>query len=352
MKSETQLRRNVKFASGFDADGFFGDTIIEILVGVRDVRRIRSKLMELAESIAETPYGAILVLVRPHVSDARLAKLSESLPSVFRDEIAQRLSILVPEPGNESEPLRALAPSLRGAVGTLLAERSTKRGPTRKRSTAFYDVLRVLLVYWFRRNGPMTSKTLGELAGFSYPTIAKAVERLAPYLATHSDRSVELRRFPDKPWREMVVLSEGLRSTQHFTDRSGRPRAFDSLLDRLQSEAPGAIAIGGVIGARHYLPSLDLAGIPRLDLTISLAANVRVDDLMYRLDPALKRTEPGEPARVALHVVRQPTPLFTTDRDGNQRADEVDCILDLYEAKLDQQALELLTELSARATLP
>ena len=205
------------------------------------------------------------------------------------------------------------------------------------------------MVHWFRQSGPLTSKTLGELTGLSYPTIATSLERLTQYLATHSDRRVELRRFPEQPWREFVALSEGVRATKRYFDHSGRPRAFETLIDRLRNDGPADTAIGGVLGARHYLPNLDITGIPRLDLTISSSQFLHIDDLMYRLDPALKPAERHEPARVAVHVVRQPQPLFTTDSDGRHWADEVDCILDLYEAKLDQQAHELQTALSARA---
>ena len=343
------LQLQVDLATGFRADGLYGDTIIELLSEVRDVRRIRSKFMELAEAVANTPYRAVLILTKPHVGATRLKTVWEALPKILKPEVLNRLSLVIYGAKETIELPEALALDMKEAIETLIAQEVKDLVPIRKRSTAFYDVLRILMVHWFRQSGPLTSKTLGELTGLSYPTIATSLERLTQYLATHSDRRVELRQFPEQPWREFLALSEGVRATKLYSDRSGRPRAFETLIDRLRKDGSKDTAIGGVLGARHYLPSLDITGTPRLDLTISASQFLHIDELMYRLDPALKLAERHEPARVAVHVVRQPQPLFTTDSDGKRWADEVDCILDLYEAKLDQQAHELQTELSARA---
>jgi hypothetical protein len=47
-----------------------------------------------------------------------------------------------------------------------------------------------------------------------------------------------------------------------------RPRSPEVLLQRLSELNRSDIAVGGVLGARHYFPGLDLVGTPRLDLVV------------------------------------------------------------------------------------
>lgn len=350
MNSGRELQRQVTIAPGIRADAMFGDTIIEMLSKTRDVRTIRSKLLELAEAVASTSNRAILLLEVPHISTVRLKSIWKALSNTIRPEILARMSLVIHGDKKTIHLPQPIDLDLQQAIEELLAQELKRPSQPRARSTAFYDVLRVLMVHWFRQSGPITTKSLGKLTGYSYPTVAASLRRLSSYLTVHSDRRVELSQFPEKPWRQFVALSESVRSTKRYADRSGRPRALESLLDRLCAAGPTDTAVGGVVGARQYLPGLNLAGIPRLDLTISASSSPNLERLLQQLDPALKPAEPQEPARVCVHIVNQPQPLFTTDGDGRIWADEVDCMLDLHDAKLYEQAHELQTELAARAT--
>ena len=113
------------------------------------------------------------------------------------------------------------------------------------------------------------------------------------------------------------------------------------------------LAIGGVLGARHYDPKLDLVGIPRLDLS-QHSPRRRLDlGFIRSLDPALKLVEdPLEPATVVVHAVRHAHSLFSPREGGLQWADPIECLLDLHEARLEQQATELLDALEARRPSP
>lgn len=69
-------------------------------------------------------------------------------------------------------------------------------------------------------------------------------------------------------------------------------------------------------------------------------------DFIQRLDPALKRVDdPLAPANVVLHAVRHADPLFTPRDGGLAWADPVECLFDLHEARLDQQANQFLKTL-------
>jgi hypothetical protein len=219
--------------------------------------------------------------------------------------------------------------------------------PTRP-AEAFFDILRVLAVHWIRESGPITSKELSEQTGFTYPTISAALERLEPHLRRHSDRRVELESFPRDAWLKLIAQSEKVRSTHAYADRSGRPRSSETLLSRLREQERNDVAIGGVLGARHYVPGLDLVGTPRLDLVLCSNRMDNADDLVRRLDPALKPVERGEPARIVVHTLYRPVSFFNKDGKGDTYADEVECLLDLHDARLEQQAIEFLEKLSPR----
>jgi hypothetical protein len=189
---------------------------------------------------------------------------------------------------------------------------------------------------------------LSEQTGFTYPTISAALERLEPHLRRHSDRRVELESFPRDAWLKLIAQSEKVRSTHAYADRSGRPRSQETLLNRLREQECNDVAIGGVLGARHYVPGLDLVGTPRLDLVLCSNRMDNADDLVRRLDPALKPAERGEPARIVVHTLYRPVSFFDKDGKGDSYADEVECLLDLHDARLEQQAIEFLEKLSPR----
>lgn len=126
----------------------------------------------------------------------------------------------------------------------------------------------------------------------------------------------------------------------------GQPRSADLHLRRLEKLNPPGLAIGGVLGAKHYFPDLDLAGTPRLDLSLHSPGRQLNLEFIEQLDPALKRVEdPLAPANVVMHAVRHADPLFAGREGGLAWADPLECLFDLYEARLDQQAAQFLEAL-------
>jgi hypothetical protein len=147
----------------------------------------------------------------------------------------------------------------------------------------------------------------------------------------------------------LVAQAEIVRFTQAFTDPSMRPRSPEVLLQRLRELKRSDIAVGGVLGARHYLPGLDLVGTPRLDLVVHTLRPEGSHEFLRKLDPALKPAKRGEPARVFVHTLCRPVTLFQESGDGVVWADEVECLLDLHEARLESQALEFLERLAPKS---
>ena len=336
---------------GFRAGAVLGDSFFEVLLEPRDLRRLRASLMDVARVTAANPTRrGILVLDRPQISAPRLADEWAGARVVIRPEVFKRLAMVVYHEGKPPQADESLTPGERDQIAAIVKhERGQEVRKVGGRSEAFFDILRPLLVAWFRRSGPLTSKELSAQTGFSYPTISSALRELEPYLLRHSDRRVELRAFPKDAWFRLVAQAKIVRFTQAYADPSMRPRSPEVLLQRLRELNRSDIAVGGVLGARHYLPGLDLVGTPRLDLVVHTLRPGGSHEFLRKLDPALKPAKRGEPARVFVHSLCRPVTFFQESGDGIVWADEVECLLDLHEARLESQALEFLERLTPKS---
>ena len=344
---------------GFRVDAMLGDTVFEVVVDARDLRRLRSSLVEMGRIAGQNKH-AVLILDEPQISCDRLFDEWQAIQTLFQPRILGRLTIHIRREGDWQETLgRPLTDEEADTVDEV-AEHQRQRMPriSRRPSEASFDILRVMLIHWLRKAGPVTSKDLSQETGFSYPTIARTLEELEPHLHRHSDRRVELQSFPKEAWLKLVAQIDKVRGSRGYTDRSGRPRPPEALMDRLKENSVrnlchNAVGVGGTFGARHYLPGIDLFGNPRLDLVIDAHGGrghrpVSIDTLIRKLDPALKPAERGEPCQVVVHTLYRHKSFFTEANDGTFYADEVECLLDLHEARLEQQALEFLEKLIPR----
>ena len=311
-------------------------------------RILRAELMALATAIARHPgRSATLRLVRPRISEERLEKEWRGAADALRPTVLSRLSLQAVFPNGRSRVFgvsRGAPPEIKAAGERPLAGRV--RLPARDLS---FVVKKLLVWAWLTGKGPLTRKRLEQTAGCSYPTVASVVKRLGSAVHRHPDRRIELTHVPREEWARLFALSGEARSVMRFADRSGQPDPPDGLLRRLGRVAPEGVAVGGVAGARHYHPELDLVGLPRLDLSVHAPTRDVEIGFVDRLDPALKQVkDPAEPAQLVLHFVQHEDPLFTANPGGLPWADPVECLLDLNEAGLQAQALEFLDAVAPR----
>jgi hypothetical protein len=251
--------------------------------------------------------------------------------------------------GHPRDPDPAILERLRAVI-----QRESFRGAkTLQRTDYPSEIFKVLVYRWLLNKGPITITQLCKNVGCSYPTADKALEKLEPQLRRLSNRSFELTdAFPKERWATLVTRGDEVRPTIRFVDRSGQPRSADAITKRLSKLERKDIAMGGVIGARSYFPDLDLVGTPRIDVTIHCPDSHIDVSFVSRLDPAFAlSTGRNEPSALVLHVLQRKEPFFTLGPDGLMFADPVECILDLHEARLEQQALELFTFFAERRKL-
>jgi hypothetical protein len=159
----------------------------------------------------------------------------------------------------------------------------------------------------------------------------------------YSDRRVELRDFPYEEWARLIAVSEDTRSTMRFRDTSGSPRSQEALIRRMTTLQIPELAIGGVHGAKHYYPELDLVGSPRLDLSYYCRSSSADLSFVQKLDPALQRADDSaDSAALVVHLARRAEVLPLEQSSGLKYADPVECLIDLHEARLEAQAKEFL----------
>jgi hypothetical protein len=339
------------------ADEVIGDLIIEVKRGIHSARDLRAALLQLSYQLVIKPdKRGLLVLVNSRLTKERLDAETNQMRQVMRNDILDRIYILPYTDGSPQWIPSSVDNSQWWPHGILGDEievnlsRLVKEGrPVLKPRDSYYSILQALIVLWIRDAMPITRTRLMEITGMSYPTVAKALGRLGPYLADTSDRSVVFEYFPRDEWKGLLAVSSRVRSTKRFAAPQGIAREVEQMIFRLRDTKSGEIGIGGVAGAEHYYPELDIVGLPRLDLSVVSRKKDLDLDFVMRLDPALEPVKDlKRPADLVVHLVTRKESLFVEGQDGRFWADPVECLLDLHESGFSRQGDEMLDYLEKR----
>jgi hypothetical protein len=331
---------------GYEPDGLWKENLwVEVKSETHGFRDLRASFLSLAYWLTKVPNDhGLLVLVDSRIADKKLHQEWQFAKMALHPDVIRRLNMAVVKENQYIGLPTELGDDFRLWLDQLVLKHSQSTRPRE----SFYVILEVLMHQWLLGQGPMTSDWIIKTIGCSYPTVRDALRRLDYCLRRHSDRKVELNRFPRDEWARLVAVSDKVRSTTRFVDRSNQLRSPESLLRRIQRLGRTDLAVGGVWGAKHYQPELDLVGNPRLDLCLH-CPDKRVDwSFVEQVDPALETTKRrDESPALVVHVVRRAVSLFQTNKDGLPWADPVECLLDLHEAHLETQAREFLNSFPA-----
>lgn len=315
-------------------------TFFEVKHRAHAVVVLKKAILDLAYSLTEDPAAqAFLLLVDSRITQDRLKAEWKKLSRALRPEVSRRLGILTYGEGGWESPVGQLDPGLREFLDEAV-DVAESSGIELPRPDYSFEILKVLLLHWLRDEGPLTSLRLTRIVGCSYPTAAKVLDELAPFVTRQSDRRVELSRFPTQAWNRALASADASRSTFRFVDRSGQPRSPNALIERLHRLDRSDLGVGGVPGARRRYAGFDVAGIPRLDVSVHCPGK-RLDlGFVQRIDPALGPADDDEQnVALAVHVVRRKQHLFDRDEETTW-ADPVECLLDLHEMRLDEPAAQ------------
>ncbi len=322
------------------------------LLGARD---LHAALVQLALELDRTPTlrRATLVAQFPKMSSERVLEEWERVRAVMKPDVAARLALVALTPDLDvavprSEPeLTQLVAMARCALDSAGPKRSPRASAPRW-SRKTYEVWNVLLDAWLRREPPLPLHEIQRRSGASYPSVSGLLDRLerTGELERRSNRSAALTGLPRGSLAEVLALGDGLRETHRFVDRSGRAPDARDLVRRVAAKGGRHVALGGVEAARHYMPSFDLNGLPRVDVTV--ADN---DDLAWvkKVDPALAEVAPSSAATtptLVVHRLGRSDPRFDrASPSGMPFAGPAEVLLDLHELRLVDQADELVRAL-------
>ncbi len=319
-----------------------GRGIVQIKQRVRARRDVLATAVDLAQLCARSPdvQDAYLVLLDPRLSAPTLKRLWGGLRGTLRPEIFERLRLVcVWTDGGE-----LLLPADGGShsFAEAIRETAADQPEPAQRMDRSYEVAKVLLRRRLLGEGRMRVAELQAETGLSYPTVARDLAALKRHLTRHSDRSVELRSLPTETWNAMCALGGRLRDTRGYDNATGRATSLARFVRRLKEAAPPHVAVGGVLGARHWRPDIDIDGLPRIDLCVHAPSGQRDLTFLERVDPALEPVEQLGQAPVVVHTLLRAEPHFVEGGDGLRVADPIEILLDLDELGLAAQAREVL----------
>lgn len=289
---------------------------------------------------------ALIVLVDSKVSTPRLRDELESFRAIARPQIAKRVHLArysSAQPGLEPiDPLLHLPAGLEAEV----LRNAPKASSRQSAPSAQHAVTTELFRHWLIDAEPVSRANLQSRIGASYPTVANALKHLDAkgLLEQTSDRRVSLRFVPQQEWQHWLVSAVQARKSEGFVDPTGTGRKPGDMAQRLFKLGRDDLAVGGVIGARHFHPELDIAGEPRLDITLHNSTDL---SFVRKLDAGLRPAAIGEKPSLVVHFTSGTVPPFVKTPEGTW-ADPLECLVDLYEMGLYAQAQEFLSYLLSK----
>lgn len=321
---------------------------IEVSVGLGTVRDLRKLLLDAAYTVRGNAGTALVLLFKCGFTPARLAAELADFQGVVRHDIADRVKVLAIDTrqqidgvlheyvdANQFEVLRGQIEAF--SVGT----------PT---SSSREVVQFLLLRRWLRGLGPIKTADLATQSGASSPTVSAAIKAIEPDVLRTRDRQVALKSFSPESWHKWLTKSAEAQ-TVRFVDRSGAPRTPEKLARRLSALGRKDVAIGGVLGAMHHFPAIDITGAPRLDILIHGTYHADLS-FMEEFDAGLVRDDsPEENARVVVHFTNRSESYFDVE-NGTAWADVLDCLIHMWKAGLTHQVEDLISYLCRQAPPP
>jgi hypothetical protein len=323
---------------------------IDVSVGLRTARDLRSLMLDAAYALKGNAGTFLALLFKCGFTPERLATELSEFNGVVQPEFADRVKVVAINHPQE------LGAALRGSVKADLLqelqdriiEASTGGSPS---SSSREAVQFLLLRRWLRGLPPIKTAELAAQSGASAPTVSAALKanNESDVLRTR-DRKVALKGFSPQSWQKWLSKSAEAQ-TAKFVDRSGSPRSTEKLAKKLQALGRNDVAVGGVLGATHHYPAIDITGAPRLDILIQGTHHADLS-FIEQLDPGLERDDSHEGnAHVVVHFTNRRENYFEV-QNGVVWADVLDCLVHLWKAGLTHQVEDLINHLTRQVKQP
>ena len=327
-----------------DNGGGVGHVDVYVASGVRNTRDLRDLLLEVAYALgSQSDRTSLCLLPNCGFTQRRLNQEFGQFSRIVKDGLAQRLRVL--SLGTTSDLLQVLAreyseQSLRDLQVHVDQVLNTK--PT---SSSQEAVVGMLLHRWIHQLKPIRIPELAALSGASVPTTYAAIKKLDPQSwMRDEDRGIALKTFSAEAWMQWLSACSDVTKAR-FVDRSGSPRSPKKLADLVRKLGRDDIAIGGVLGAMHYFPDLDMTAAPHLDLVVH--GNMQTDlSFVEQLDPGLERDDTAlGRSHVIVHYLNRPNALFET-HEGVVWAGVLECLVHLWDSEFMHQVEQLINHIA------
>ncbi len=305
---------------------------------LRNTRDLRAEILSLAATLVATPERGRLTVVDPAISEATVRDEWHRLLPALAPGVRRRMSLSIEQ---EANALVDKHSGNRDESDVLLLDRPNYR----------HEVLRLLLGANLDDGGPQPIKGLMEKIGASQTPIREALAKLRPAGIVRSrGRGVEV--IAEDVTAELLAKIRALPQTLRFRfERGARIKPPAALLKRalplLRPPARtgwGEMSLSGTPVAQSDAPSLDLMGVPRLDLVAHVSRDGKTFDAtrIRLLDDGLE-PEPSilAPAPVVVTLVRAEA-RFTRDAglEHARCAYPMDVFLSLLDLGLREQAMQ------------
>jgi hypothetical protein len=343
-------------------DGCWDGAGAPILVEVKktnSARDLRDALLALVYALADHPSSArvVGVVTASRLSDARVLAELQQFRSLLRQDLRQRVHCLLHGPddtftGSLMDEPNAFYDWLRKMVAQELGGASARQGSPRSVFPARHAVIVTLLAhrFWADDQTPMKVGALQSRAGVSYPTVAAALEDLrAKGLIDNTGTAVRLGKLSTRDLMQFAREHAALRGSKYYVDPTGieTPSHLMQRLAKKQDagKVPKAVRVGGVAGAAHHFPDLDISAPARLDVSVQGC------DLGFvrAIDAGLvERTDPTQKVLLAVHPSWDPA--LANDRAArgihSRFANPMDCLADLIDLGYIREAEEMARHLT------
>lgn len=341
--------RNLNDTAAVDLEwASHGEIVLVEIKRTSSARDIREALLSLAYALREHEVRArgLCVVVGSRLSGARLRQELEHFRMIVHPDLAERVYLVSADEGHQLHgALPVQYADFQQAVRDAIKK---ERSPTSSRVTRQH-VVASLVERHLNRLEPLSMAEIGRRTGASHPTVASAVAHLTMIgaLGTEREGPVALRHLSASMLNKIADEHAAARQTIRFQDPTGQARTPRELADRLATlrrKGMGQqVGIGGVIGASHYFPQLNVTAAPRLDLSVFDADT----SFLRKIDAGLIEADrnPYRQPVLVLHLQRDCRPREMTDA-APELAARLDCLADLRELGLHAEADEFAYELS------
>lgn len=312
-----------------------------ILRNLRNTRDFRAELLNMAAALAGNEESAVIQVEDPAISHETVREEWNRFIAVIRPAIASRLRLELP--GSD----RSTAATNRASKGSIA--RSTGEIPL-DRPNYRAEVLRLLVGASLANDGMWSVKGLIQQIGASQTPIRQALQELKLSGVLHDRSGSHVDLAPDSLSAELLAKLQSMPQMLRFRfERGAQIRTPVELMERalplLGQSAKGAwakIALSGTVVAQAEVPTLDLVGVPRVDLVAFVPRDAKTFDAhaLRKLSDGLEY-EPNvlAAAPVVVTLVRaDEREIRTSVIKGVRCAPSMDVFLALIDMNLRPQA--------------